>query len=244
MGTVWLLYQVSTDEHPQCEGCWLGGAKRRCHKDPECLSKCLMWHEWEAIRGQARWGWRVTVRGPLHVSSSAQRRDSKQHTDTVIRKREQNGDFTWKSLCVVVSVGTQKLKMLKSSNITSGASWIGDGEHEKEAGISVRACACLCVMWKTNEHCIVGYWPYAALLFLRANPAASPPLPPPPQPPQKLYNGELLSLCYLTPTTHYALPASWETEEWGERESEEKVGWFLMKKGNIICDFSCFIFRL
>lgn len=38
--------------------------------------------------------------------------------------------------------------------------------------------------------------------FLRANPAASPPLPPPPQPPHKLYNGELLSLCYLTAAAH------------------------------------------
>lgn len=89
--------------------------------------------------------------------------------------------------------------------------------------MSVYACVCLCmrvrVMWKTNEHCNVGYWPSPALLFLRANPAASPPLPPPPQPPQKLYNGELLSLCYLTPTTHYALPAWWETEE--QRREEE-----------------------
>lgn len=68
-------------------------------------------------------------------------------------------------------------------------------------------CACSRVMWKTNERCNVGYWPSPALIFLRANPAASPPLPPPPQPPQKLHNGELLSLCYLTPTTHYALPA-------------------------------------
>lgn len=72
---------------------------------------------------------------------------------------------------------------------------------------SKRRPVCVCVMWKTNEHCNVGYQPSPALLFLRANPAASPPLPPPPQPPQKLYNGELLSLCYLTPTTHYALPA-------------------------------------
>lgn len=67
---------------------------------------------------------------------------------------------------------------------------------------------CICAMLKTNEHCNVGYWPSPALLFLRANPAASPPLPPPPQPLQKLHNGELLSLCYLTPTTHYALSAS------------------------------------
>lgn len=35
-----------------------------------------------------------------------------------------------------------------------------------------------------------------ALLFLCANPAASPPHPTPPQPPQELHNGELLSLCY------------------------------------------------
>lgn len=80
-------------------------------------------------------------------------------------------------------------------------------------------CACLCVMSKTNEYCNVGYWPSPALLFLRANPAASPPLPPPPQPLQKLYNGELLSLCYLTPTTHYALPASMR-----DREAEEGRG--------------------
>lgn len=97
-------------------------------------------------------------------------------------------------------------------------------------------CVCVCVMWKTNEHCNVGYQPSPALLFLRANPAASPPLPPPPQPPQKLYNAELLSLCYLTPTTHCALPAWWETEEqrreeeWEHRRPrEEKVGWYQLK---------------
>lgn len=56
-----LLYQVSAGEHMHPCCCFfhraravsLAGAKRWCHTDPECLAKCLMWHEWEAIRGQA-----------------------------------------------------------------------------------------------------------------------------------------------------------------------------------------------
>lgn len=102
---------------------------------------------------------------------------------------------------------------MESSNIICRYSWL---KFVTRAG---SACTCLCVMWKTNERCNVGYWPSPALLFLRANPAASPPLPPPPQPLHKLYNGELLSLCYLTPTTHYAFARFTR-----DREAEEGRG--------------------
>lgn len=121
---------------------------------------------------------------------------------------------------MVVSVGTQNSEKLKNYETASAraACWMGDGEQGKEASMCV--CVCLCAsVCKTNEHCSAGYWPSPALLFLCANPAASPPLPPPPQPPQELYNGELLSLCYLTPTTHYALLSS---EETGEQRREEE----------------------
>lgn len=190
-----------------------------------------MWHEWEAIRGQAGGAGGSHRACPSYgclLSTLA-------HTDAV-RVMKSKMVISLGNLSVWLSAWEQKTetrrKFRYSETISaSAACWICDGEQQKEASM----CVCVCV-WKTNEHCNVGYQPSPALLFLRANPAAYPPLPPPPQPPQKLYNGELLSLCYLTPTTHYALPAWWETEEQGREEekehrrpSEEKVGWYRLK---------------
>lgn len=193
-----------------------------------------MWHEWEAIRGQAGGAGGSHRACPAYgclLSTLA-------HIGTV-KEMESKMVISLENLSVWCCWrGNTKLKTLKKFKYyeavsASAACWIRDGEQQKEASVYV----CVCVMWKTNEHCNVGYQPSPALLFLRANPAASPPLPPPPQPPQKLYNGELLSLCYLTPTTHYALPAWWETEEqrreeeeWEHRRPrEEKVGWYQLK---------------
>lgn len=173
------------------------------------------------------WGWREPSSLPF-VRLPAQHSGSHRHCQS---DGEQNGDFTWKSFCVVVRVGTQSWNMEKVQILRDHickCSLLNLWWRAAKGG----QCVCVCV-WKTNEHCNVGYQPSPALLFLRANPAAYPPLP---QPPQKLYNGELLSLCYLTPTTHYALPAWWETEEQGREEekehrrpSEEKVGWYRLK---------------
>lgn len=179
------------------------------------------------------WGWREPSSLPC-VWLPAQHSGSHRHCQ---RDGEQNGDFTWKSFHVVLLAWEHKAENTEKVQILWGrickCSLLNPWWRAAKGG----QCVFVCVMWKTNEHCNVGYQPSPALLFLRANPAASPPLPPPPQPPQKLYNGELLSLCYLTPTTHYALPAWWETEEqrreeeeWEHRRPrEEKVGWYQLK---------------
>lgn len=70
----------------------------------------------------------------------------------------------------------------------------------QKGGRRVYVCMCARQMSTATQ----AHWPSSALLFLRANPAASPPLPP--QPPQELYNCELLSLCYLTHTLHTQQP--------------------------------------
>lgn len=85
---------------PRCEGRSFGSAKRWCHTDPEWLAKCLMWHEWEAIRGQA--GGAGGGHG-AHPACSCLL-STLLHADAVRRMEEQkriSGDFT----CSVVSHG-------------------------------------------------------------------------------------------------------------------------------------------
>lgn len=66
------------------------------------------------------------------------------------REREQN-------LCVWLSAWEHKAETPKSSNIMRPYLQVQPAEFAMESRERRPACVCVCVMWKTNEHCNVGY---------------------------------------------------------------------------------------
>lgn len=78
------------------------------------------------------------------------------HIDTV-REKESKMVISLENLYVWLSAWEHKAETLKSSNIMRPYLQVQPAESVMESRKRRPACVCVCVTWKTNEHCNVGY---------------------------------------------------------------------------------------